>query len=97
MLWASPGLQIAHEVSHQLGAGWFFHPSYLTSLNDENMALPAKFADLKATIANAYPGFEENATRSWAEILRELEKVTKVIKSQGVNVSASQKSWYHYN
>jgi hypothetical protein len=56
------------------------------------MALPARFADLKATIANAYPDFEENATRSWAEILRELEKVTEVIKNQGADVSASQKS-----
>ena len=54
--------------------------------------LPARFADLKATIANTYPSFEENATRSWAEILQELEKVTEVIKNQGVDVSASQKS-----
>ena len=56
------------------------------------MALPARFADLKATIASAYPGFEENATRSWAEILQELENLTDVVKNQGVDVSTSQKS-----
>jgi hypothetical protein len=56
------------------------------------MALPPRFAELKATIASAYPDFEGNATRSWAEILRELEKVTEVVKNQGIDVSASQKS-----
>jgi len=55
------------------------------------MALPPKFAELKVAIASAYPNFEENATRSWAEILRELERVTEVVKNQGTDVSASQK------
>ena len=59
------------------------------------MALPPKFAELKVAIASAYPNFEENATRSWAEILRELERVTEVVKNQGTDVSASQKLWYH--
>jgi len=53
------------------------------------MVLPARFADLKATIASSYPAFEENATRSWAEILQELEKMTDVVKSQGADVSTS--------
>ena len=34
-----------------------------------------EFAELKATIVSAYPDFEGNAIRSWAEILRELEKL----------------------
>lgn len=50
------------------------------------MALPPRFADLKASIAASYPDFEQNATRSWAEILQELDEVTKQIKEQGVNV-----------
>jgi len=57
-----------------------------------DMALPPRFAELKATIASAYPDFEGNATRSWGEILRELEKVAEVVKNQGIDVSASQKS-----
>ncbi|KAF8960034.1 hypothetical protein BDZ97DRAFT_1906016 [Flammula alnicola] len=49
------------------------------------MTLPARFADLKATIAASYPDFEQNATRSWGEILQELDKVTKIIKEEGVD------------
>ncbi|PPQ72790.1 hypothetical protein CVT26_003319, partial [Gymnopilus dilepis] len=49
------------------------------------MALPARFADIKAEIAATYPNFEQNAIRSWGEILQELNEVTKVIKAEGVN------------
>lgn len=51
------------------------------------MAHPQRFASLKATIAETYPDFERNATRSWAEVLDELEKVTQVIKKEGSDVS----------
>jgi hypothetical protein len=50
------------------------------------MSLPPRFVDLKASIAASYPDFEKNATQSWAEILQELDKVTKQIKDEGVNV-----------
>jgi len=53
------------------------------------MSLPARFADLKKTIATSYPNFEENVTKAWAEILLELDKVTKTIKAEGVDVSTS--------
>ncbi|PPQ79097.1 hypothetical protein CVT25_002890 [Psilocybe cyanescens] len=49
------------------------------------MALPARFIDLKVEIASAYPDFEQNATRSWVEILEEMDKVTKKIIEEGVN------------
>ncbi|KAF8181305.1 hypothetical protein BJ912DRAFT_1125852 [Pholiota molesta] len=49
------------------------------------MSLPPRFVDLKASIAASYPDFEKNATQSWAEILQELDKVTKQIKDEGVN------------
>ncbi|KAF9478840.1 DUF1479-domain-containing protein [Pholiota conissans] len=49
------------------------------------MALPPRFVDLKASVAASYPDFEKNATQSWAEILEELDKVTKLIKEQGVD------------
>ena len=52
----------------------------------KEMTLPPRFADLKASIAASYPDFEKNATRSWAEILRELDEVTKQIKEEGVDV-----------
>jgi hypothetical protein len=50
------------------------------------MSLPPRFVDLKASIAASYPDFEKNVTQSWAEILQELDKVTKQIKDEGVNV-----------
>lgn len=49
--------------------------------------LPARFADLKATIAASYPDFEKNATQAWAEMLAELDLKTKEISAEGVNVS----------
>ncbi|KAF9048815.1 DUF1479-domain-containing protein [Panaeolus papilionaceus] len=47
--------------------------------------LPARFADLKATIAASYPDFEKNATQAWAEMLAELDLKTKEISAEGVN------------
>ncbi|CAA7267546.1 unnamed protein product [Cyclocybe aegerita] len=50
-----------------------------------SMALPARFADLKAIIAASYPDFEQNVTKAWSEILAELATVTKTINEEGVN------------
>ncbi|PPQ84327.1 hypothetical protein CVT26_011435 [Gymnopilus dilepis] len=50
------------------------------------MTLPPRFAALKATLASSYgPNFEENATRSWGEILEELNKLAKVTQEEGSN------------
>ncbi|KAF8886070.1 DUF1479-domain-containing protein [Gymnopilus junonius] len=49
------------------------------------MALPARFADIKASIAASYPDFEANAIQSWGEILQELNEVAKVIKTDSVD------------
>jgi hypothetical protein len=42
--------------------------------------------DLKRLIAASYPDFEARATRAWREIIEELDKVTSVIKEEGVDV-----------
>ncbi|KDR78729.1 hypothetical protein GALMADRAFT_137740 [Galerina marginata CBS 339.88] len=47
------------------------------------MSFPARFADLKASIASSFPDFELNATRSWGEILQELNNLAKTIKAEG--------------
>ena len=47
---------------------------------------PPRFADLKREIAAAYPGFEERATKAWAEVLGELEKATDEIATKGSEV-----------
>ncbi|KDR78730.1 hypothetical protein GALMADRAFT_244254 [Galerina marginata CBS 339.88] len=49
------------------------------------MAFPPRFKDLKATIASLYPDFELNATRSWGEILQELNNLAKVVKEEGTD------------
>jgi hypothetical protein len=51
------------------------------------MTLPPRFADLKCSIASSYPDFEARATNAWNEIITELDKVTKVIKEEGLNAS----------
>ena len=43
-------------------------------------------ADIKRSIAASYPDFEARATTAWREIIEELNKVTSVIKEEGVNV-----------
>ena len=50
------------------------------------MALPPRFVDLKRSIASSYPDFEARATNSWREIITELDKVTTIIKEEGLNV-----------
>ena len=50
------------------------------------MTLPPRFVDLKCLIASSYPDFEARATNAWREIIAELDKVTKVIKEEGLNV-----------
>ena len=50
------------------------------------MTLPPRFADLKHSIASSYPDFEARATNAWREIITELDKVTRVIKEEGLNV-----------
>jgi len=50
------------------------------------MSLPPRFIDLKKEIASQYPNFEQNAVRSWGEVLEEMNKVTKTIKDEGVAV-----------
>ncbi|KAF4613742.1 hypothetical protein D9613_008102 [Agrocybe pediades] len=49
------------------------------------MTLPPRFVDLKKQIAAQYPDFEQNAVRSWGEVLEEMNKVTKVVKVEGVD------------
>ena len=50
------------------------------------MSLPPRFIDLKRSIASSYPDFEARATNAWREIIAELDKVTKVIKEERINV-----------
>ena len=52
------------------------------------MSLPPRFVDLKRSIASSYPDFQARATNAWREIITELDKVTKVIKEEGLNVGA---------
>ena len=52
------------------------------------MSLPPRFVDLKHSIASSYPDFEARATTAWREIISELDKVTSVIKEEGLNVSS---------
>jgi hypothetical protein len=47
------------------------------------MTFPARFADLKVSIASSYPDFEQNVTRAWGEILQELNNLTKAVKEEG--------------
>ena len=48
------------------------------------MSLPQ---DIKREIASSYPDFEARATAAWHEIIDELDKMARVIKEEGVNVS----------
>ena len=50
------------------------------------MALPPRFVDIKRSIASSYPDFETRATSAWHEILKELDKVTGIIKEEGMDV-----------
>ena len=50
------------------------------------MTLPPRFVDLKRSIASSYPDFEARATNAWREIIAELDKVTSIIKEEGLNV-----------
>lgn len=50
------------------------------------MTLPPRFVDVKRSIASSYPDFEARATNAWYEILEELDKVTRVIREETVNV-----------
>ena len=50
------------------------------------MTLPPRFVDLKREIASSYPDFEARATTAWREIITELDKVTRIIKEEGLNV-----------
>jgi hypothetical protein len=52
------------------------------------MSLPPHFVDLKRSIASSYPDFQVRATNAWREIITELDKVTRLIKEEGVNVGA---------
>ncbi|KAI0045073.1 DUF1479-domain-containing protein [Auriscalpium vulgare] len=51
-----------------------------------NPRMPARFVDLKRTIAAAYPDFEARITRAWAEILDELDVASKTIAAEGPNI-----------
>lgn len=52
------------------------------------MSLPQdSFIDIKRSIASSYPDFEARATIAWHEIIKELDKLAKVVKEEGVNVS----------
>jgi len=50
------------------------------------MTLPPRFVDIKRSIASSYPDFETRATGAWHEIIKELDKVTRIIKEEGVDV-----------
>jgi hypothetical protein len=50
--------------------------------------LPTRFAQLKRDIAASIgPDFEANAIKSWAEIIDELNRITKDIAEKGSDVS----------
>jgi hypothetical protein len=49
------------------------------------MAFPPSFIDIKRSIASSYPDFEARATTAWHEIIEELDKVTSIIKEEGLN------------
>lgn len=49
---------------------------------------PPRLVDLKKEIAASYPDFEARVTKAWAELLVELDKVTKEIASEGSQVSS---------
>ena len=52
------------------------------------MSLPqASSVDIKREIASSYPDFEARATAAWHEIINELDKMARVVKEEGVNVS----------
>ena len=62
------------------------------------MSLPQPSSvDIKRSIASSYPDFEARATTAWHEIIDELDKVAKVIKEEGVNVSRwlLEYSWWN--
>ena len=50
------------------------------------MALPSHFIDIKCSIASSYLDFEAQATKAWHGIIQELDKVTNVIKEEGIIV-----------
>ena len=48
---------------------------------------PPRFVELKRKIADSYgPGFEEQVTRTWREVLDELKDATEKIAEQGSEV-----------
>ncbi|KAF9007508.1 hypothetical protein BDQ17DRAFT_1422870 [Cyathus striatus] len=51
-------------------------------MSTESPILPPRFASLKAEIAASYPDFEQCVTKAWAEIIQQLESVTKTIQEQ---------------
>jgi hypothetical protein len=52
------------------------------------MPLPQpSVVDIKRSIASSYPDFEARATTAWHEVIKELDKLVRVVKEEGVNVS----------
>ena len=51
------------------------------------MSLPQASLDIKLSIASSYPDFEARSTSAWHEIIKELDKLARVIKEDGGNVS----------
>ena len=51
------------------------------------MSLPQASVDIKRLIASSYPDFEARSTSAWHEIIKELDKLARVIKEDGGNVS----------
>lgn len=55
-------------------------------MDAQNQPLPERFADIKREIASSIPNFQERATRSWTEILQELQLRTDSIIKDGPEV-----------
>lgn len=49
-------------------------------------SVPERFSEIKREIAASQPDFQKNATKAWAEILKELEQRTADIVRDGPNV-----------
>ena len=59
------------------------------------MSLPQANVDIKRSIASSYPDFEARATTAWHEIIKELDKLARVIKEEGANVCRWLKNIYN--
>lgn len=57
-------------------------------MNKSESRLPNRFVDLKREIAASHPDFQQQLTRAWIEVLRELEERAHHIVQGGSSVSS---------